>query len=74
MDLIHVYDGPSDKDPLLDILTGNRRNSFNSSGRYMTITFSSYDSMAYKGFRAEWKYLGMFQYHLYQFSNNCVCL
>ncbi|XP_053093477.1 cubilin-like [Pangasianodon hypophthalmus] len=57
MDLIHVYDGPSDESPLLDILTGNRRNSFNSSGRYMTVTFSSYDSMVYKGFRAEWNFL-----------------
>ncbi|XP_053538521.1 cubilin isoform X2 [Ictalurus punctatus] len=57
LDLIHVYDGPSDEYPLLDILTGNRRNAFNSSGRYMTVTFSSYESMVYKGFHAEWNFL-----------------
>ncbi|XP_053093478.1 deleted in malignant brain tumors 1 protein-like [Pangasianodon hypophthalmus] len=57
-DSVHVYDGLTDEDPQLGVVTANQTNSFTSSSRYMTVIFSSDESWTQKGFRAEWAFIG----------------
>lgn len=56
-DLIHVYNGLSDQDPQLGVVTGNQGNSFTSSSRDMTVVFSSDSGWTQQGFRAEWHFI-----------------
>lgn len=68
-DAVHVYDGLSDQDPRLGIVTGNQRKSFNSSSRYMTVVFQSDSGWTQQGFQAEWRSIGMFQVNSFYCSN-----
>ncbi|KAF4084497.1 hypothetical protein AMELA_G00129310 [Ameiurus melas] len=56
-DLVHVYNGLSDQDPKLGVVTGNQGNSFTSSGNYMTVVFCSDSWSTLQGFRAEWHFI-----------------
>uniref|UniRef100_A0A8C5BSA6 CUB domain-containing protein n=1 Tax=Gadus morhua TaxID=8049 RepID=A0A8C5BSA6_GADMO len=54
-DGIQVYDGPSINQRQLGRLCGNQRSTFHSTGKTLTVRFTTDSSQTYQGFRAEYR-------------------
>ena len=57
-DGIQVYDGPSINHWQLGRLCGNQRSTFHSTGKTLTVRFTTDSSQTYQGFRAEYRVVG----------------
>ncbi|XP_030235031.1 deleted in malignant brain tumors 1 protein isoform X6 [Gadus morhua] len=74
-DGIQVYDGPSINQRQLGRLCGNQRSTFHSTGKTLTVRFTTDGSQTYQGFRAEYRVVadGSCRYNCGYLVGNCSC-
>ncbi|XP_056466219.1 deleted in malignant brain tumors 1 protein-like [Gadus chalcogrammus] len=74
-DGIQVYDGPSINQRQLGRLCGNQRSTFHSTGKTLTVRFTTDSSQTYQGFRAEYRVAadGSCRYNCGYLVGNCSC-
>ncbi|XP_056465734.1 deleted in malignant brain tumors 1 protein [Gadus chalcogrammus] len=74
-DGIQVYDGPSINQRQLGRLCGNQRSTFHSTGKNLTVRFTTDFSQTYQGFRAEYRVVadGSCRYNCGYLVGNCSC-
>ncbi|XP_030235027.1 deleted in malignant brain tumors 1 protein isoform X3 [Gadus morhua] len=74
-DGIQVYDGPSINQRQLGRLCGNQRSTFHSTGKTLTVRFTTDSSQTYQGFRAEYRVVadGSCRYNCGYLVGNCSC-
>ncbi|CAL8391408.1 unnamed protein product [Arctogadus glacialis] len=74
-DGIQVYDGPSINQRQLGRLCGNQSSTFHSTGKTLTVRFTTDSSQTYQGFRAEYRVVadGSCRYNCGYLVGNCSC-